>query len=130
MSAPISRQLLTSIADYHQLLLVSTRSAIRAVVLLPEHPYYQYMVPTIEQHDGDPPQWEVTYRNFWGHRCWRSFNTGDEAKLFIELLLKPLVIEHCDIWPRQGLRLADIADADRIWRDLRLAIHKATGDAA
>jgi hypothetical protein len=115
MNKPAS-QLLTSIADSHQLLLLIADRKIRAVVLLPEHPYYQLMVPQIAPWEGEAEGWQCTHRNFWGRKCKRSFGSEKEAKLYAELLVKPLHIEEVGFAKADGLELADVACADRMWR--------------
>lgn len=117
MTAPVThtlpRQLLTSVADYHELLLITAPEGIRSLLVLPDHPYYRCMVPQIT---GDKEVWRVCYRDFWGLQQTRRFNTAEAAKVFVEMVLTPLRIERTDIWPGQGLRIADIADADKLWR--------------
>jgi hypothetical protein len=111
-----SSQLLTSIADSHQLLLLIADRNIKAVVLLPEHPYYQLMVPQVAPREGEAEGWQCTHRNFWGRKCKRTFGSEKEARLYAELLVKRLHIEEVSFSKAEGLQLADVTCADRMWR--------------
>jgi hypothetical protein len=115
MNKPAS-QLLTSIAASHQLLLLIADRKIRAVVLLPEHPYYKAMVPQVAPREDEVEGWQCTHRNFWGRKCKRTFDSEAEAKLYAELLMKRLHIEEVAEFKVDGLQLADVTCADRLWR--------------
>lgn len=110
------RQLITGIADVHQLVLVTNATGIVAVIVMPGHPYYDVMLPRVERIGAINPSWEVRWQDFWAKGRSRTFAHLGEANLYSEMLLRPYRLEEVSVWKQGSLTLDDIIAADRIWR--------------
>jgi len=113
---PPPRQLITSIGDHHQLVVLTNGYGISGVIVLPGHPYYSAMVPRIEQDGHIHPVFVAHWQDFWGRARTRTFSFKREADLYTEMILRPLRFEEINVWRGGSLRLEDIVAADRRWR--------------